>query len=209
MMRWSSTLCRARRGWRRRTSSRSDERPVCGRRGAGCCLGCRQWRMVAPGGVGRGGGGHLAGRRLLQGDETLKILALDPGFAATGAVVMEWKGNVWWPAEMKCIRTTKDDAKLGVRVAEQDVTRVQETARALVELIDRHQIKMMVVELPHGGAQSSRAVRAMALSTGLIAGLVEYFGLAVEWLTPDDTRIAAVGSRKATKDQVMAGMAVR
>lgn len=139
----------------------------------------------------------------------MKILALDPGFAATGAVVMEWKGNVWWPAEMKCIRTTKDDAKLGVRVAEQDVTRVQETARALVDIIDRHQIKMMVVELPHGGAQSSRAVRAMALSTGLIAGLVEYFGLAVEWLTPDDTRIAAVGSRKATKDQVMAGMAVR
>ena len=143
------------------------------------------------------------------------ILAVDPGFAATGLALMEKAddGN-WVPLELKCVRTEKNLAKHAVRVADDDAARIQFAAKEISDMILHNSVKRMVVELPDGGGQSARAVRAMALATGMIVTLAEAHNVAVEYYRPADTRAAAgvpksVQGRDKVKEIVMAEMAKR
>ncbi|MBI4396862.1 MAG: hypothetical protein HY548_07190, partial [Elusimicrobia bacterium] len=76
--------------------------------------------------------------------------------------------------------------------------------RAVREVVDRNGIRRVVVELPNGGALSARAIRAMALSTGMIIAVIELLGLAYEFYTPSETRLAATGRIKnVSKEEVI------
>lgn len=129
------------------------------------------------------------------------VLAVDVGFTATGWVLL--RGGR--PVYCGVIRTQKSPVKRGVRVADDDAERCAFLARELRGLIARHQPRAIVAELPTGGSLSARAVRAMALASGVVVAVVELAGVPVEWTTPDAGRKATTGRRSATKDDVRAG----
>ena len=137
-----------------------------------------------------------------------RIAAFDIGFATTGAVIMakDPSGTHWYMQKSYFIKTEADKSKKALRKADQDVARVAESARKIKAIIETHSIRRMVVEIPHGGGKSSRAVRCMALATAKIATIAELLELAVEWYSPDDTRKAATGSRVASKQSVVDAM---
>ena len=130
------------------------------------------------------------------------VLALDVGFAATGWVAFA-RGV---PVDCGVIRTAKAQAKRALRVADDDASRCALLARELRAVLDRHQPRAVVAELPTGGSLSARAVRAMALATGAIVATLELAGLPTDWTTPIGGRKAATGRASATKDAVRAGV---
>lgn len=129
------------------------------------------------------------------------VLALDAGFAATGAVLVDTDGNVHGA---DCYRTVPDNRKRGVRVADSDAERCAGLAAWL--LTWARQVQGVVVELPTGGAQGARANRAMGMATGVVAACLYAAGRPVEWVTPAAVKVAATGYRNATKEQVQAGV---
>ena len=130
------------------------------------------------------------------------VLAVDIGLAATGWVLMRSGA----PVDCGVIRTEKTAKKHGVRVADDDAERCALLARELRAVLARHQPRAIVAELPTGGSLSARAVRAMALSTGVVVAVVESAGVPVEWTTPMAGRQAATGRKAATKNDVRAGV---
>jgi len=146
-----------------------------------------------------------------------KVLAVDVGFAATGLAVMEESPmsvgvgvvRVWVPMALYCLRTEKMTKKVGLRVADDDVRRVADLARGIVKVIDEHQIRRALVEVPGGGGRAARPVRCMALATGMIAAVLELRKVAWEVVTPDESRKAACGCGNPSKDEVIAAMGAR
>ena len=110
------------------------------------------------------------------------------------------------PVDCGVIRTERTAAKRGIRVADDDAERCALLARELRAVLARHQPRAIVAELPTGGSLSARAVRAMALSTGVVVAMVEFAGVPVEWTTPMAGRQAATGRKVATKNDVRAGV---
>ena len=135
------------------------------------------------------------------------ILALDVGFAHTGYVVARqeiwpWDGD-WAFLEIGCIETEQSAKKREVRAADDRARRAAEMYRGIVNVARRHGVVAVLVELPHGGAQSARAASAMAAAAAIAACAVEALGVFHEWYTPDAVKVAACGRKNASKDEVM------
>lgn len=126
-------------------------------------------------------------------------MAIDVGFVSSGVAIFE-NGNL---IHVDCIETKPIKNKQAVYAAHQDVLRIQAMTRGIVYLIGKWDVRGLLVEIPHGGAQSGRAMRAMGLASGMIGSIVECVKLPVEWYLPNQTRIAACGNRKASKDEVV------
>lgn len=141
-----------------------------------------------------------------------KVLAADVGFVATGLAVMALQGpGAWVPVELVCVRPPKagKDRKQTLYKSHLDAQHTAALARGIVDVAGRHNIRHVLAEMPHGGARSGRAMRCMALAAGAFAAIVELDRLVPEWYTPDETRIAATGNRKASKEEVIAAMSKR
>lgn len=138
----------------------------------------------------------------------MKLMAVDVGFVATGVAILERKIDGDW--QLCELHTIKPDSakKHGVRKSDSDIERVVALGRGISELIDRHALLRAVVELPHGGARNGRAMRCMALASGMIATVLDQNAVAVEWFSPRETRIAAVGRpNNVPKEEVIKAMA--
>lgn len=135
-----------------------------------------------------------------------KVMAVDAGFANVGVAVMAYGAGApggevaWHPVELGCIQTEKCGRKMKIGQQDDNARRIGEATRAICEIIRRHDIKAMVVELPAGGGPRANVVMMLALASGMIVAIAECFGLAVEYYTPSDTRRAA-GVPSTTKDR--------
>jgi len=122
----------------------------------------------------------------------MNVLAIDVGFAASGMAVFDISKS---PAELlhvACSRPKKDTKKHHY-VADSDVDRVRRMTSDIKHVVDTYNICLFIVELPSGGAQGARANRCMGIATGMIATLVEMYGIGVDWRTPGETRKAGLG----------------
>lgn len=128
------------------------------------------------------------------------ILALDVGFRSLGYAVFDTNGD---PVACGVIRTEKSSKKLKVRTADDNALRAGKIARELKEVIDTHQVRGIVGELPSGGAQSARAMSQMSMATAIVATICELCDLPSEWATPADVKVALTGSKTASKDECM------
>lgn len=137
-----------------------------------------------------------------------RILGLDPALCATGWAVGELAGSLEL-LEVGAIRTAPSPKKRGLLKAHDDARRIDELARGVLDLVARHRPKLLVVELPHGGAKSSRAARALGIATGLAATLAAACRLPVEWVQPDELKRQLCGSRAAGKAAVQAAVLER
>lgn len=135
------------------------------------------------------------------------ILGLDVAFRNVGWVLVD--PHTFDVTGGGCISTEKSDKKRGIRVADDDVRCCMEIASALAQLIDNNKVKVVVIEVPSGGAKGARALRAMSLVTGVIAAVCELRRVAAVWVTPGDSKKFNTGIRDAGKDVVAASVRVK
>lgn len=133
---------------------------------------------------------------------TPRVMAIDAGFAGMGVVVAEGRRIV----HAATCRTERTAKKRGIRVADDDAERAQTLARFLLDIISEWGPAGVVVELPSGGAQGARANRAMGMSSGIVAAVLEAAGLPAEWVTPQAVKKAATGRKDGSKDAVAASV---
>lgn len=144
----------------------------------------------------------------------VKVLAADIGFTATGMVVFELqpgKADVFHTA---CAHTSPEHKKRGIYVAHDDVRRTAQMVREIMRVYADNSCKGLICELPAAGAQNAKASRGMGIATGMIATMVEFMRCPAEWITPQESRKAAIGVCAAPKGEeikklVMAAMEKR
>ncbi len=135
------------------------------------------------------------------------IIGIDAAFRNFGIVfdnITHGDNSIFYH---EIIKTEKVSKKSHVRVSVDDFENIQKIANRLQVLIDQHceiNDKMLIVaELPTGASQSSIAARLMGFSIAIIGTLSALYDIPVITIDPKDAKVNLIGSRNATKDQVM------
>jgi len=132
----------------------------------------------------------------------VKILAIDIGFASTGmAVLCVHQDGRAELHDARCLHTKPEHKKRGIYVSHDDTRRGREITRGIWEYLMLNDCKGIVVELPSGGAQGAKANRAMGIATGVMAALPTIIKMPVEYITPAESRKAAIGACTAPAGQ--------
>lgn len=126
---------------------------------------------------------------------TQHILTLDVGFANMGWMVLYNHK----PIACGTIHTDKVEK----RVAEDYATRSATISKGLQDIIYTYNVKAIVGELPHGGAQSAKAGVMMGMAIAVTGATASFFSLPTEWSTPKQGKEALVGKATATKEEMM------
>jgi hypothetical protein len=150
-----------------------------------------------------------------------RILAADIGFTSVGMAIFEptvdgWKVldsklehivKDWKVFDSKCLHTYKGHEG---SVALDDVRRIESLTMGIVNYFIENKCHAMVCEIPHGGAQSASAQKAMAAATAMIATIRVMLACPVQWVTPNQSRAAAGWDKDAHKPpEGMKGEALR
>ena len=129
------------------------------------------------------------------------LLSLDIGFRFTGWSVFNKNMIIAYG----CITTKKSKLK-SARTADDDARCCAEIANQLTVIIKEYKVKAVIGEMPHGGAQSARPNRTMALASGVTSAVAAVLNLPVSWTTPLQVKLAATGRNKADKEDVIKGI---
>ena len=131
------------------------------------------------------------------------MLAIDVGFASMGCCVLCIKPK-GYALVYKCVIATKaSPKKLSIRSADDNVRRCREITRSVVDLISKHNIKVVALEMPSMGAKSALAMRGMGLACGIIGALdIVYDSIPFLYATPTDVKMAMTGTKNASKEEV-------
>ncbi len=128
------------------------------------------------------------------------IFSVDPALQATGIVVYNVHDDEIIHAET--IRTEKANKKQKLRVADDDADRISGIARRMNQLYKEYMPKMVIFEIPHGGALSARAARSMGMITGLMMTLITTWNVPYEIYSPADCKKACTGFKDAAKEDI-------
>lgn len=125
------------------------------------------------------------------------LISLDIAFKNIGWTVWDQKR----PVAAGVIQTEKTDKKT-TRVFDDNVHRCSVACTALKEIIDAHNVKGIIGEMPTG-SQNAAASKSAGLAIGLIAATACLLGLPGEWCTPDAVKKAVCGRKDAGKEAIM------
>jgi crossover junction endodeoxyribonuclease RuvC len=128
-----------------------------------------------------------------------RILAIDPGFRATGWVVVDVAGTRIEFVDCGVVRTEK--AKGKVLVSEDDWACCRQLASELVAVTDRYEPTCLVVETPQG-SKSARAIKSMAYAYAVCASLAGVVRLPAVLVSAGAAKKAATGRKNASKAAV-------
>jgi Holliday junction resolvasome RuvABC endonuclease subunit len=134
------------------------------------------------------------------------VISLDVGFRNTGVVI--------WCCRLKSFiysEVIKTQKIKGGRASLDSIRRCQFIFRRLLKLIRVFRPKMIVGEVPHGGAQSFDAIVGMCMSTAVIATVVESSGLPFFPVTPNEVKriVDPRAKKKVPKEAVQKFAEVR
>ena len=133
-----------------------------------------------------------------------KVLALDVSFAATGyAVVSAYGSTPEQVLDYGCIVTKRDGNRISI--AHDDVRRVALMAGELQSLVERWVPTLIVAELP-SWSQSASGAKAQGVSLGVLGALRIFTDTPCIWIDPLDTKAAATGQKKGSKEDVQAAV---
>jgi len=125
------------------------------------------------------------------------VMGIDCGLTGMGyAVAMDGKLVI-----SGALRTESSAKKRKLRVADDDLQRVQFLVRGLNELLTQYAPAAVFVEMPTAGAKGARANRGMGLSTGLLVAVLEMHAMPTSYLIPSDVRKILCGKASAGKDE--------
>ena len=130
----------------------------------------------------------------------LMVLGIDPGLALTGFAVAEV--NVITRAiakvrEVGVLKTEKNHHRT-VRKTSDDLARAQLQANRLRELIEKHRIDVIACEMA-----TTTPYTLPTFSFGVMIGIVAALAKPVIEVLPGEVKIAAAGSRNATKQDII------
>lgn len=134
------------------------------------------------------------------------ILAVDIGFRSTGLALFEITKDGYTLKYVRCCSPKQRKKTKHDYVAVMDAQQVMQMASEIILFIRINNVERMIVELPSGGAKSSRAVRLMGMASAMIATISTFFDIPIEFFTPREIKMAAVGKPKAEKDEIMDAM---
>lgn len=134
------------------------------------------------------------------------VLGIDPGFRHTGGVEVDVANNridTVWAVHSPNIEN-EDDLSVSKRDFMASLAMVRGIKLRCYGADERlrDRIKTVVVELPHGGAKSSRAARSLGIITGILAGLADTWKVPFMTYRPAEVKKALTGKGNASKDKV-------
>ena len=132
----------------------------------------------------------------------IKILAADIGFRSTGMAIFRFTAWGWELFDTKCVHTNQAHTvriiKNGRRVKRRtdsvvcdDIRRTEFLATEISNYFITNQCSFMACELPHGGAQSAQAQKAMSAAVTMIAVVRLFLQCGWQQVTPNESRAAA------------------
>lgn len=133
------------------------------------------------------------------------LAAVDPGFSNTGIVIFKIDGASMKWVNAKCITTKKTKDK-DAYVSELDAARVKEVLAESIKFMGSNGVDFMVLELPTGGARSSRAARALGITTVFCEALPMMLNVGRHLVTPREVKVMATGDPNAEKKDIIAAM---
>jgi Holliday junction resolvasome RuvABC endonuclease subunit len=139
---------------------------------------------------------------------SLRVLAVDPGFASMGVAILEKMGPEIQALAVRPLRTEKSDQKMmrNLRVADDDERRYRELWSGLSELT--RQFKPHVIAMEN--YTPFKAVGSGAWKTCRVCGLVMGFALSRDLtylsFNPQDLKRRIAGQLSASKEDVQAAL---
>ena len=135
-----------------------------------------------------------------------KILLNDVGIGTWGWAVIEV------PSERildhGVINMPKANKKLQMRVADDNILRVQGLYKSLRSIMRKYDPDGLLFEMPHGGAQNANAMGEMARAAAVASILAVRYNKLAEYYSPNDIKkVANIAGRKVPKELVQ--LAVR
>jgi Holliday junction resolvasome RuvABC endonuclease subunit len=103
------------------------------------------------------------------------------------------------------VLSTKDDSSLRY-VAENNVQALNHLVTELVAIIRRRNPSVIVAEMPHGGAQSSRAASCMAMAFAIVVATANAERIRLHMVSPSDVKKLVdsnAGKKKVDKKKVI------
>lgn len=130
---------------------------------------------------------------------TVKVLGIDPAYSNLGLVLADidpTTGVIVGTPELQLVATAPGKAKKAVRKSSDDLRRCRELCAALAPLVARADV--VCAEMPVG-SQSASAMKGVGVCTMLLATVQKPL---IE-LTPEEVKLASVGTKTATKKEVI------
>jgi len=131
--------------------------------------------------------------------QVIRICGIDPALRNTGLAAAEYNivtGKLVVTA-VSLIQTARLAGKT-VRLSSDDFRCAKDTLGQIKSFIAKHGLTMAVAEIP-SGTQSARG----AFSNGICCGMLAGVPLTVLEVNPTEVKLASVGDKKATKDQII------
>lgn len=122
--------------------------------------------------------------------EGARLLAVDPGFRATGWVALDYHGGPPSVIDAGVIRTARTTTKQHTYVADDDARCLREIHRGLMSAVLRYLPDVLIAETP-AGSKSSRAAKAMGMVYAVVVSLAESARLPLVLVTAGEARKAA------------------
>lgn len=82
-----------------------------------------------------------------------RVVALDPGFSAAGAVTFELQDGGWVMVDARAFRPPKDTRKKSARQSLEDAERVAKLARGVAQYVRDQRARYLLAELPDAGGE--------------------------------------------------------
>jgi Holliday junction resolvasome RuvABC endonuclease subunit len=138
------------------------------------------------------------------------VLACDPSLTAFGWAVFSVGVT---PAlddlmECGCVRTAPDGKARHVYQADEDGRRLDEIAEEVLRRLRTWKTALIVAEAA-AGSQHANAAKALGMSAGVLRGVAVGYGCRVLTVQAHECRIAAAGSKGASKADVERAMDAR
>lgn len=130
------------------------------------------------------------------------ILTNDPSFTAWGWAVLSLKGAV---LETGCIKTAPSHKKLRIRKGDDRTRRISEINHVLLGLIEKHNIRYILAEQPHGSQNASAAVM-IGICLGIMQTLSDVLKIGVEWYGEEDAKKCVLHKKSATKAEMISAI---
>lgn len=134
-----------------------------------------------------------------------RILCIDIGYCHTGVAVFDYERDEFVYTEV--INTEK--GVFSARVGLDDLGRCKKIFLALCVIQERFHFKKAVAEIPHGGAMSSTASRAMAMSKAVLACFVARYDIRLIPVYPHEIKRLVADKGAVEKEIVIAYVSAR
>jgi len=135
----------------------------------------------------------------------MNYLFIDPSLTHFGIVYAVTKRAQQLTIKSAICLKTQPEAKIRhIYQADDEWRRLSELYRQIKKFIAANvsEIDLIIIELPHGGAKSAKAMRAMGLIKGFCNALFAQYVANIKIVLPHDIKKAVTGNRNANKDEI-------